>query len=247
MKKIRKRIAGFLALVLACSALAPGSPVLAEEPEQPETCQITVAEPEHGTILLNGEVVSALEAIPGDRIEVTGEPEEGYQMAGVAVVRTDGEQVAVEQSENGYSFPMPEQDVTVSASFEPALKPEEPVPTVGTEEDVPRQELERADGTEETAQAESEAETQKGTDGTAGQPAAETGNPQEETVSLYRYLSFYDTASGDVNATVGFHIKDLTGVIREGYIEAVVNDHPEWLDLEETDGYPRVILNYAMN
>ncbi len=241
MKKIRKRIAGFLALVLACSVLSPGSPVFAEEPEQPETCQITVAEPEHGTILLNGEAVSALEAVPGDRIEVTGQPEEGYQMAGVAVARTDGEQVAVEQSENGYSFQMPEQDVTVSASFEPAWKPEEPVPTVGTEEDIPGQE------TEETAQAVPEAEIIEGTDGTTGQPTAETGNPQEETVSLYRYLTFYDTASGDVNATVGFHIKDLTGVIREGYIEAVVNDHPEWLDLEETDGYPRVILNYAMN
>lgn len=241
MKRIRKRFAGFLALVLACSVLSPGNLVLAEEPEAPETCQITVKESEHGTILLNKEAVSVLEIVPGELVEVTGEPEEGYQLAGVAAECSNGEIVAMEQSDVGYIFRMPAQNVTVSASFEPVVEQNKNVPTVGTAEAPLEQE------TEELKAAETEASKAKLTNVETGQSVEVAGNQQEETVNLYRYLTFYDTASGDVNATVGFHVLDLTGVIRGEYIEAVVNDHLEWLNLEETDGYPRVILNYAMN
>ena len=69
----------------------------------------------------------------------------------------------------------------------------------------------------------------------------------EEKVELYRYITFYDASGGDINDTVGFHVKNVTGVIRGEYIEAPVNEMPEAVNLGETDGYPKVILNYGMN
>ena len=81
----------------------------------------------------------------------------------------------------------------------------------------------------------------------SGTPVYGEGAETAEQVELYRYITFYDAAGGDVNDTVGFHVKNLTGTVREGYIEAVVNEWPEALNLGETDGYPRVIINYGMN
>ncbi|MFR6329623.1 MAG: hypothetical protein ACLUOI_12855 [Eisenbergiella sp.] len=91
-----------------------------------------------------------------------------------------------------------------------------------------------------------DAETDRSEAEEAGLPSSENDEEDgKETVSLYRYITFYDTYSGDINQTVGFHVKDLTGTVKDGYIEAAVNDCPEVINLQETDGYPKVILNYS--
>ena len=81
----------------------------------------------------------------------------------------------------------------------------------------------------------------------SGIPAYGEVPEEEEKVELYRYITFYDSAGGDINDTVGYHVREVTGTVCGDFIEAPVNDSPDTIDLQETDGYPRVIVNYAMN
>ena len=245
MKRKAKRAAsGFLALLLSLATLLSAVPVSAAVPETESPLplpQIKVEETEHGTILIDGEAASVREAYPGEEILLSAQPEEGYQLEALDV--TDGqENMELQESEEGIRFTMPETDVTVKAVFAPEVaaedQPEEAapsdVPTVGTNDmvEVPGIEPDKAE-TEETENR---------------LPSSENGEEDgKDTVSLYRYITFYDTYSGDINQTVGYHVKDLIGTVKDGYIEAVVNDYPEAIDLQETDGYPKVILNYAMN
>ena len=226
-----------LALLLACTTLMGLTGAGMVSAEEPKSRQVSLKEPENGGLLLDGQQVSTLAVLPGETVQVTAVPDEGYQTDALSVTDTAGKQIPVEQQEENGTFLMPDKDVCVSASFVPV--PDTPDPETDESKELPEPVNEEP---EESAKPE---EVQENTEN--GTPVPEESEVAEETVSLYRYLTFYDTVSGDVNATVGFHVRGLSGTVKGDFIEAVVNDHPEWLNLTETDGYPKVILNYGMN
>ena len=76
---------------------------LPPDPVIPDIYEITIVDPDHGTI-----DTSLSNASAGAVIEVTAEPDEGYELAYITV---DGERVS------GTSFKMPGHDVEVSAVF----------------------------------------------------------------------------------------------------------------------------------
>ena len=226
-RRIRKAVSGMLALLLACTTLMGLTGAGMVSAEEPKSRQVSLKEPENGGLLLDGQQVSTLAVLPGETVQVTAVPDEGYQTDALSVTDTAGKQIPVEQQEENGTFLMPDKDVCVSASFLPV--PDTPDPETDESKELPEPVNEEP---EESAKPE---EVQENTEN--GTPVPEESEVAEETVSLYRYLTFYDTVSGDVNATVGFHVRGLSGTVKGDFIEAVVNDHPEWLNLTETDGY----------
>lgn len=62
---------------------------------------------------------------------------------------------------------------------------------------------------------------------------------------LHLYYNFYDSASGDVNATRGLYSREIQAVHVGNYLEAQINEWPGIYDLSEVDGYPKVLINYG--
>ena len=79
---------------------------------------ISVSETQNGKLALSKDTAGA-----GSTVTITAKPNEGYQVANVAVVDASGNTVKVDGFENVYTFTMPEADTTVSVSFD-RLPPE---------------------------------------------------------------------------------------------------------------------------
>ena len=91
----------------------PEHPVLVKV-EFKEGYSITVADTKYGKI-----TVSEKNADEDDRITITVEPDYGYQLTRLSIKAKDGTKVSYSEgyTKNTYYFYMPDQDVTISATF----------------------------------------------------------------------------------------------------------------------------------
>ena len=91
----------------------PEHPVLVKV-EFKEGYSITVADTKYGKI-----TVSEKNADEDDRITITVEPDYGYQLTWLSIKAKDGTKVSYSEgyTKNTYYFYMPDQDVTISATF----------------------------------------------------------------------------------------------------------------------------------
>ena len=88
-----------------------------------KTYSATVAETENGSVQLS----ATKEIKKGTSVTVTATPAENYELDTVKVTGVaTGTEVALQNTDGIYTFVMPEEDVTVSASFK-KMKPAEPV------------------------------------------------------------------------------------------------------------------------
>ena len=74
---------------------------------------------------------------------------------------------------------------------------------------------------------------------------AETEAPVAEgdkTISVY--YNFYDSQGTFDGGIIGFTGYIVNGQVADGMISAVVNPAPQYMDFTETDGYPRVYINF---
>lgn len=95
---------------------------------------ITIRQPENGTVKAD-----CRKARKGEEVILTTTPAKGYVLEKLTV-RSQGKTLALWQEENGrHTFTMPDQEVTVSASF--AEKPKEPEKPVQPQEPEPPKEL----------------------------------------------------------------------------------------------------------
>lgn len=77
--------------------------------------KITVTDSENGTVTANRTSASR-----GTTVTLTAAPDEGYQLASLAVTNKDGKAIALHDQGNGqYTFTMPASPVTVKATFAP--------------------------------------------------------------------------------------------------------------------------------
>lgn len=68
----------------------------------------------------NGSVsASATTALAGETVRLAVTPDEGYEATGVKVIDGDGREVATSPTAQGWSFVMPDSDVTVTVTFRP--------------------------------------------------------------------------------------------------------------------------------
>ena len=84
--------------------------------ETTETYTATASACTNGTLTLSAE--SDLKA--GDTVTITATPDQGYEADNVTVVGASGTTVEVTKGENSYTFSMPSENVTVSATFKEA-------------------------------------------------------------------------------------------------------------------------------
>ncbi len=84
--------------------------------ETTETYTATASACTNGTLTLSAE--SDLKA--GDTVTITVTPDQGYEADNVTVVGASGTTVEVTKGENSYTFSMPSENVTVSATFKEA-------------------------------------------------------------------------------------------------------------------------------
>ena len=110
-RRIRKAVSGMLALLLACTTLMGLTGAGMVSAEEPKSRQVSLKEPENGGLLLDGQQVSTLAVLPGETVQVTAVPDEGYQTDALSVTDTAGKQIPVEQQEENGTFLMPDKDV----------------------------------------------------------------------------------------------------------------------------------------
>ena len=104
----------------------PENPDVPEDPDVPvnpnPSYAITVEQPDHGTV-----TVTPNRATQGTTVTITATPDQGYQVNAVTVTDRFGDAVRVTENSDGtYTFPMPNGQVTVTATF---VQVEEPAPT----------------------------------------------------------------------------------------------------------------------
>ncbi len=104
----------------------PENPDVPEDPDVPvnpnPSYAITVEQPDHGTV-----TVTPDRATQGATVTITTTPDQGYQVNAVTVTDRFGDAVRVTENSDGtYTFPMPNGQVTVTATF---VQVEEPAPT----------------------------------------------------------------------------------------------------------------------
>ena len=102
----------------------PENPAVPEDPDVPvnpnPSYAITVEQPDHGTV-----TVTPNRATQGTTVTITATPDRGYQVNAVTVTDRFGDAVQVTENADGtYTFPMPNGQVTITATF---VETEEPV------------------------------------------------------------------------------------------------------------------------
>ena len=102
----------------------PENPDVPEDPDVPvnpnPSYAITVEQPDHGTV-----TVTPNRATQGTTVTITATPDQGYQVNAVTVTDRFGDAVQVTENADGtYTFPMPNGQVTITATF---VETEEPV------------------------------------------------------------------------------------------------------------------------
>ena len=102
----------------------PENPAVPEDPDVPvnpnPSYAITVEQPDHGTV-----TVTPNRATQGTTVTITATPDQGYQVNAVTVTDRFGDAVQVTENADGtYTFPMPNGQVTITATF---VETEEPV------------------------------------------------------------------------------------------------------------------------
>ena len=88
------------------------------------TYTVTVAASSHGSVTANPTSAAA-----GETVTLTIAPETGYTLAGLNVADANGTAITVNDSENTYTFTMPDSAVTVTATFRLIEEPVDPDPT----------------------------------------------------------------------------------------------------------------------
>ena len=110
MKTKIKRVLSFLLLVTVCVTNIQ-FPALAAE-----TYSVTVADTEHGKVLLNGEEKD-INLEKGAEVIISAVPAEGYKLESIAAIKEDGSENGLKEADNGYVTEIQDSDVTVEASF----------------------------------------------------------------------------------------------------------------------------------
>ena len=95
----------------------PENPDVPEDPDVPvnpnPSYAITVEQPDHGTV-----TVTPNRATQGAAVTITATPDQGYQVNAVTVTDRFGDAVQVTENADGtYTFPMPNGQVTITATF----------------------------------------------------------------------------------------------------------------------------------
>ena len=95
----------------------PENPDVPEDPDVPvnpnPSYAITVEQPDHGTV-----TVTPNRATQGAAVTITATPDRGYQVNAVTVTDRFGDAVQVTENADGtYTFPMPNGQVTITATF----------------------------------------------------------------------------------------------------------------------------------
>ena len=95
----------------------PENPDVPEDPDVPvnpnPSYAITVEQPDHGTV-----TVTPNRATQGTTVTITATPDQGYQVNAVTVTDRFGDAVQVTENADGtYTFPMPNGQVTITATF----------------------------------------------------------------------------------------------------------------------------------
>ena len=95
----------------------PENPAVPEDPDVPvnpnPSYAITVEQPDHGTV-----TVTPDRATQGTTVTITATPDQGYQVNAVTVTDRFGDAVQVTENADGtYTFPMPNGQVTITATF----------------------------------------------------------------------------------------------------------------------------------
>ena len=110
MKTKIKRVLSFLLLVTVCVTNIQ-VPALAAE-----NYSVTVADTEHGKVLLNGEEKD-INLEKGAEVIISAVPAEGYKLESIAAIKEDGSENGLKEVENGYVTKIQDSNVTVEASF----------------------------------------------------------------------------------------------------------------------------------
>ena len=110
MKTKIKRVLSFLLLVTVCVTNIQ-FPALAAE-----TYSVTVADTEHGKVLLNGEEKD-INLEKGTEVIISAVPAEGYKLESIAAIKEDGSENGLKEVENGYVTQIQDSNVTVETSF----------------------------------------------------------------------------------------------------------------------------------
>lgn len=138
MKKtiLKRSLASTLSFLMAFSTAVPNSVVYAEESgiesEIAQDYVATFSQTQNGTtsfVTDGNKTQDPATHVQGDKVEVTVEPDEGFNTAKIEVKNTDGTVVAsledgkvTANDEGNYTFEMPASDVTISVSFEASKK-----------------------------------------------------------------------------------------------------------------------------
>lgn len=110
MKTKIKRVLSFLLLVTVCVTNIQ-FPALAAE-----NYSVTVADTEHGKVLLNGEEKD-INLEKGAEVIISAVPAEGYKLESIAAIKEDGSENGLKEVENGYVTKIQDSNVTVEAFF----------------------------------------------------------------------------------------------------------------------------------
>lgn len=76
-------------------------------------------------------------------------------------------------------------------------------------------------------------------------PLSDVSSVPVSTLPLHVYFNFFDSSSNDIDQTIGLYSMEVTGTIKDTYIEAAINPAPGMFDFEEIEGFPQVLLNYG--
>jgi|GEM_PF-5407668 len=81
-------------------------------PGEPELYAVEILPAEHGAVTADRQLAAA-----GESVLLTVEPESGWQLDALTVLGSSGDQISITETEDGYAFAMPAEDVAVCAEF----------------------------------------------------------------------------------------------------------------------------------
>ena len=203
----------------------PENPDVPEDPDVPvnpnPSYAITVEQPDHGTV-----TVTPNRATQGAAVTITATPDQGYQVNAVTVTDRFGDAVQVTENADGtYTFPMPNGQVTITATF---VETEAPV-------GEPFLDVNEGDWFYDAVAYAYENGIMDGVGGNRFAPNSATTRAQLVTI-LYR-LEGQPAVSGDL---------PFTDVEAKGYDVSASADLAGYPDGEEIQAYAREAMAWAV-
>lgn len=198
MAKTKEYISHFISILLCMVMLLQPLSVMAQDPVTGQSSNkytVTVGKNDYGTLSIEKEKVKSndkediYEFQPGEKIQVTVDSSEGWELQELQVTGKDGSSVSNEKTSNGqYEFSMPEQEVKIDGIFvKTAALEEEPQKPEGEEQEETddfentEESIQETDESEDTAEKKpDEEESQNNQDKTVTEDTSESTTGSEE-------------------------------------------------------------------